>query len=111
MIHADLSSSHISPGVADRAAEYRPEWIRLPQTGSRCRFTGLSRTTLNELTIDGPANGYRAPVKSVLIRKRGASRGIRLISFDSLMAYLNGLSQEQNVQVEEGESRDHGHEA
>ena len=68
-----------------------PEWLRLPQPGQRCRFTGLSRSTLNELCIDSPVNGYSAPVKSIVLKKRGAMRGIRLISYDSLMAHLESL--------------------
>lgn len=70
----------------------RPEWLRLPAPGARCRFTGLSRSTLNELTIAGPANDGVPPVKSVVLRKRGALRGIRLISYDSLMHYLAELA-------------------
>ena len=70
----------------------RPEWLRLPAPGTRCRFTGLSRSTLNELTIAGPANDGMPPVKSVVLRKRGALRGIRLISYDSLMHYLAELA-------------------
>lgn len=70
----------------------RPEWLRLPAPGARCRYTGLSRSTLNELTIAGLANDGVPPVKSVVLRKRGALRGIRLISYDSLMGYLAGLA-------------------
>ncbi|MEO6982278.1 MAG: hypothetical protein ABI072_04095 [Edaphobacter sp.] len=70
----------------------KPEWLRLPAPGARCRFTGLSRSTLNELAIAGPANDGVAPVKSVVLRKRGALRGIRLISYDSLMRYLAELA-------------------
>ncbi len=70
----------------------KPEWVRLPAPGNRCRFTGLSRSTLNELAIAGPANDGVPPVKSVVLRKRGALRGIRLISYDSLMGYLATLS-------------------
>lgn len=69
----------------------KPEWIRLPAPGRRCPYTGLSRSTLNELTIPGRANENKPPVKSVVLRKRGALRGIRLISYDSLMQYLAGL--------------------
>lgn len=72
-------------------AVLKPEWIRLPAPGHRCPYTGLSRSTLNELTIPGPANGNKPPVKSVVLRKRGAVRGIRLINYDSLMQYLAGL--------------------
>ncbi|HEU5079490.1 MAG TPA: hypothetical protein VFT72_09760 [Opitutaceae bacterium] len=80
------------PSAPVTADIIKPEWLRLPAPGSRCRFTGLSRSTLNELTIPGPANDFQPPVKSVVLRKRGATRGIRLISYDSLMAYLNELS-------------------
>jgi hypothetical protein len=69
----------------------KPEWLRLPAPGNRCPFTGLSRSTLNELTIPGPTNGGLPPVKSVVLRKRGAIRGIRLINFDSLMDYISSL--------------------
>lgn len=79
----------ISAAVVAEAT--KPEWLRLPAPGERCRFTGLSRSTLNELTIAGPANDGAPPVKSVVLRKRGALRGIRLISYDSLMRYLAEL--------------------
>ncbi len=69
----------------------KPEFIRLPKPGTRCPFSGLSRTSLGELTIPGPANDYKPPVKSHLLKKRGAVRGIRLVDYDSLIAYLNGL--------------------
>jgi hypothetical protein len=77
--------------VAALSEATKPEWVRLPAPGARCRFTGLSRSTLNELTIAGPANDGVPPVKSVVLRKRGALRGIRLISYDSLMGYLAEL--------------------
>jgi len=78
--------------IVQSTAPIKPEWLRLPAPGSRCPFTGLSRSTLNELTIPGPANDGKAPVKSVVLRKRGALRGIRLINYDSLMAYLESLA-------------------
>ena len=81
-----------SPHAAIARESPKPEWLRLPAPGSRCRFTGLSRSTLNELTIPGPANAGTPPVKSVVLRTRGALRGIRLISYDSLMGYLNELA-------------------
>ena len=83
--------------MTETASNNRPEWIRLPQPSRRCPHTGLSRSTLNELTIPGPANDNRPPVKSVVLKKRGAMRGIRLISYDSLMAYLESLSDKNNV--------------
>jgi hypothetical protein len=80
----------LRPGILS-SETVKPEWLRLPMPGGRCRFTGLSRSTLNELTIAGPANDGVPPVRSVVLRKRGALRGIRLISYDSLMGYLATL--------------------
>jgi hypothetical protein len=68
-----------------------PEWIRLPKPRERCPFSGLSRTTLTELVIPCQANHYRPQVKSVVLKKPGAIRGIRLIHRESLFRYLEGL--------------------
>jgi len=88
-----MSPAALTPSPAPSLTEsVKPEWLRLPAPGNRCRFTGLSRSTLNELTIAGTANGGLPPVKSVVLRKRGALRGIRLINYDSLMQYLAALS-------------------
>lgn len=81
-----------SPTPAMTGESPKPEWLRLPAPGARCWFTGLSRSTLNELTIPGPANDATPPVKSVVLRKRDALRCIQLISYDSLMGCLNELA-------------------
>jgi len=67
-----------------------PEFIRLPRSGDRCSKTGLSRASLNELIL-----GSGAPVKSVVLRQEGATRGIRLIHLDSLLGYLHGEMESQ----------------
>ncbi|VGO18227.1 hypothetical protein [Pontiella sulfatireligans] len=85
---------------ANRPSE-KPEWIRLPKPGERCIHTGLSRSTMNELVIPSDANDYLPPVRSAVIKKRGAMRGIRLISYDSLMGYINGLCE---IEFDEGEA-------
>ncbi len=71
-------------------------FIRLPQPGQRCPITGLSRSTMNELVLPSPLNDYRPPVKSRLLRKRGASRGIRLVDHASLIEYLRSLPETQS---------------
>jgi hypothetical protein len=86
-----MNATLTPPPAAALSVATKPEWLRLPAPGARCRFTGLSRSTLNELTIAGPANDGVPPVKSVVLRKRNALRGIRLISYDSLMQYLAEL--------------------
>jgi len=71
-----------------------PEFIRLPKPGSREPFTGLSRSTLNALILPMELNGFKPPVHSVLLRKRGAIRGVRLIVLDSLIKYLHSMAEE-----------------
>lgn len=71
-------------GAANYAAEHqlnqnhKPEWLRVPDA---VRLFGISRSALYELITAGS-------IKSTALRKRGAVRGIRLISFDSLAAYV-----------------------
>jgi hypothetical protein len=84
-----MNTTLAQPHTAALSEATKPKWLRLPAPGARCRFTGLSRSTLNELTMAGPVNDGVPPVKSVVLRKRGALRGIRLISYDSLMSYLS----------------------
>jgi hypothetical protein len=69
----------------------KPEFIRLPSPKARCPYTGLSRSTVAELCVPCVANGFNPPVKSAVIRKRGAIRGIRLIDYNSLMSYIISL--------------------
>ena len=73
------------PNAGNTHPSHHPEFIRLPRTGSRCPWTSLSRASLNTLVL-----GSDAPVKSVVLRQRGANRGVRLISLESLLAHLNG---------------------
>jgi hypothetical protein len=80
--------------VLDQRDIQKPEWIRLPRPGDRDRLTGLSRSSLCDLAVPGKNNDFRPPVKSVLLRKRNATRGIRLINFDSLIAHLRELETE-----------------
>jgi hypothetical protein len=68
----------------------RPEWIRLPKSGERCPHTGLSRSSLNELILGKPPK-----VESVVLKNKGALRGIRLVRYRSLIAYLDRLASEQ----------------
>ena len=78
--------------VMNAESNFRPEFVRLPAPSERCPYTGLSRSTLCELSIPSKKNDFRPPVKSVLLRKRGAVRGIRLLSYDSLLQHLNSLA-------------------
>ena len=83
-IHAPIQQVEASTAV-------KPEFIRLPKSGNRCPHTGLSRSKLNQLVLPCKENDFKPPVQSKVLRKRGTIRGTRLIVFDSLMGYLNGL--------------------
>lgn len=68
-----------------------PEFLRLPPPKERCRYTGLSRTTLCELTIPSLRNRFNPPVRSYVIKGIAATRGVRLIDRQSLFDYLRSL--------------------
>ena len=66
---------------ADNSSASRPEWIRVPKTAKVCPHSGLSRSFFHELIRAGE-------IQSMSLRKRGAKHGVRLVSYDSLMAYI-----------------------
>ena len=69
-----------------------PEFIRLPKTGTRDPLTSNSRSTLNSMILPTKANGFRPPVKSIVLKShKHAARGVRMIVVSSLLAYLHGL--------------------
>jgi hypothetical protein len=74
---------------ADKRIPTHPRYIRLPRQGTPCRHTDLPRSTLKDLCVPTKANNFRAPVKSISLKKsKYAKRGIRLIDYASLMKYL-----------------------
>ena len=62
----------------------KPEWLRIPDA---IRVSGIGRSSLYELIAAGRIN-------SKCLRKRGAIRGIRIISYDSLLAYIDAAGGE-----------------
>ena len=72
------------------------DWIRLPEEGTRCPHTGLSRSCLRELVMERhPVTGEYL-VESVLKKKtEDATRGVFLIRLISLRAHLQRLSDRQ----------------
>jgi hypothetical protein len=70
-----------------------PNYLRLPKPGEK--LEGLSRSTITELVVPSKVNDFNPPVVSVLIKKRNARRGIRLIEAASFYAYLRRLGEEQ----------------
>lgn len=76
-----------------------PATIQLPKVGRRCSVSGLSRSALNALILPCSANGYKPAVKSIVVKQKHATRGIRLIVVESLLAYLKSLETEQAPEV------------
>ena len=74
--------------LASPPAAVRPEFVGLPKPGTRCPWTGLSRSKLNELILPSASNGYRPPVVSKMLRHPGRVRGIRLIVLAGLLSHL-----------------------
>lgn len=86
-ITSDSIPESIKSSDAVTATRQNPEWIRLPKKG-RCPYTQLSRATICRLILPSADNSHRPPVRSISLRARGAVRGTRLISYDSLMDYI-----------------------
>jgi hypothetical protein len=61
----------------------KPEWLRVP---AAVHVSSLSRSTIYELIATGK-------IKSFSNRARGCQRGTRLISYDSLIQYLEDAYQ------------------
>lgn len=61
----------------------RPEWLRPNDVP---KFFGIGRSKTYEILNTGK-------VKSISLRKRGQKHGTRLISYDSLAAYLESLAE------------------
>jgi hypothetical protein len=90
--------------VSKSVSHQQPEFVRLPKSGQRCPWTGMSRASLNELVL-----GSRARVHSVVLRRAGASRGIRLIHLESLLHYLHvEMDAQTNLPHEDYKSRTTG---
>lgn len=73
---------HIEAG-ATRKGALKPEWIRPKDVPE---IFGIGRSRIYELIAEGK-------VKSVSLRQRGQKHGTRLISYDSISAYLESLAE------------------
>jgi hypothetical protein len=51
----------------------------------------MARTGMDQLVRPQPCNNYNPPVESKIVRIKGGKRGKILISFSSLMQYLDSL--------------------
>lgn len=67
-----------------------PLWIRLPKPGENDPITSLPRSSMWELV---QRSGGR--IRTVSLRKAGATKGTRLIHLQSLLDFLNGMRGEE----------------
>jgi hypothetical protein len=84
----------------------RPEWLRLPKPGTRCPYTGLTRTTLDQLTRPQVLNKFDPVVESKIIQHAGYPKGgVRVISYASLMSFLEKLPSDKGRAKQEQPAR------
>jgi len=76
-----------------------PDWIRLPQNGTTCPHSGLNRSAMDKLVRAQQCNNFRPPVESRILKMQGQKRGIRLISYSSLVKHLASLPDTQEVSL------------
>lgn len=65
----------------NQAALHSVEFFRLPQPGKRDPFFGLSRGWYYKAHAAGE-------IRMIAVRQRGALRGVRLVVYDSVCAYI-----------------------
>lgn len=84
------STARLIPGEEFQPATLpRSGWARIP---AACSIASLSRSTLYaNFDIAGGA------IKTASIRKRGATRGIRMVSVPSLLAWLDSYAEQSTT--------------
>ena len=65
------------------------EWIRLPRPKEKCRYTGLSRTSLVEVLDEKDPLTGEPYVIQMRKERHGKQRRIRMIKRASLLEYFN----------------------
>jgi hypothetical protein len=75
-----------STPTPSNAAMQRVEFFRLPVPGKRDPHFGLSRGWYYKAAGSGE-------IKMVALRQRGALRGVRLVSYDSVCDYIRRAAQ------------------
>jgi len=83
--NAPTVAGNLPQGWVPASSISEAEFLALPRARERCRFSGLSRTTLCEMLARGDIQG-------ITVRRPGAVRGKRLIVKHSLAHFLHGLA-------------------
>lgn len=91
--HAMRDREHYTTQPLDQAAaeastSAQCEFIRLPPPGQKCPITGLTRSYLNLLVLPSEHNGFKPPVRSFTLRRKGCARGVRLVDRADLIRYI-----------------------
>lgn len=81
------SAPTVAPVMVQCGAEF-PEFFPMPSPGQTCPYSGLRRGALYALWKEGL-------IETVSIRRKGRTRGRRLIVAETLRNYLRGLRAEQ----------------
>ena len=82
----------VSPFVAGIA-----RYTRIPSQGTVDPISSLNRSALDKLIRPQEANDFNPPVRTKILRARGARRGTVLIDVESLLSYLASLPEEQPI--------------
>lgn len=79
-------TAHRTSGEDHKAAKPQSDWARIPAASS---IAGVCRSTLYQnFDFRGGA------IKTASIRQRGATRGIRMVSIPSLLAWLDSYAEQ-----------------
>ena len=85
------SGSITTPNTS--TALHQVEFFRLPAPGKRDPFFGLSRGWYYKAQAAGE-------IRMVAVRQRGALRGVRLVAYDSVCAYIRRAAQMTEAPVQ-----------
>jgi hypothetical protein len=77
-----MNTHKFAAALASKFSAFKPEWLRIPDA---IKISGLSRSSIYDLITT-------EMVRSFCHKKSGATRGVRLISYDSLVKYLNAAA-------------------
>jgi hypothetical protein len=72
-----------------------PVTFRLPPIGQKDIHFGLCRTWWNQRILPSASNGYSPEIKSIVDRKPGKVRGVRLILYESALGYFLRIAEQQ----------------
>jgi hypothetical protein len=100
--HAQTAAPIEVPPQIAGACRFTPETIRLPKVGGHDPYFGLTRSFINALVLPTAENKFKPPVRSFVIRRRGAKTGVRLVDYQSLRDFILAHAETGDDQQHEG---------